>query len=119
MRKAAADNVKLLANLAQRGFQLGVVSNGCGNVRQLCRDFDYAPYLSIIVDSREVGLFKPDPAIFLHAANQIGGEPASMMMVGDSFQRDVVPAKKIGMQTAWLEGVPPRTCPDPSIGCCT
>ena len=50
-RKAAAANVELLAELAGRGFTLGVVSNGCGNVDKLCHDFGYAPFLSVIVDS--------------------------------------------------------------------
>lgn len=115
VRKAAADNAQLLATLADRGFELGVVSNGCGNVDRLCADFGYTPFLSVIVDSRRVGLFKPDPAIFLDAAKQLGGDPATMMMVGDSFERDVLPAKKAGMKTAWLEGAAPRECPDPSV----
>ena len=115
VRKAAADNAQLLATLVERGFELGVVSNGCGNVQQLCEDFGYTPFLSIIVDSRLVGLFKPDPAIFLHAAEKLGGNPDTIMMVGDSFERDVVPAKKAGMKTAWLEGASPRPCPDPPL----
>jgi len=114
-RKAAAENAPLLATLVQRGFELGVVSNGCGNVEQLCVDFGYAPFLSVIVDSRRVGLFKPDPAIFLHAIEKFGGNAGTMMMVGDSFERDVLPAKKAGMKTAWLEGTTPRECPDPSL----
>ena len=115
VRKAASENVQLLATLVARGFTLGVVSNGCGNVEKLCADFGYAPFLSVVVDSRRVGLFKPDPAIFLHAAEKMGGDPATIMMVGDSFDRDVRPAKQIGMKTAWLEGVQPRDCPDPSL----
>lgn len=115
VRQAAIDNAQLLATLAERGFELGVVSNGCGNVEKLCADFGYTPFLSIIVDSRRVGLFKPDPAIFLHAAEKLGGDPGSMMMVGDSFDRDVRPAKKAGMKTAWLEGMVPRECPDPGL----
>jgi putative hydrolase of the HAD superfamily len=114
-RKAAADNVKLLAELKDRGFQLGVVSNGCGNVENLCADFGYTPFLSVIVDSRCVGLFKPDPAIFAHAAEKLGRGPNEILMVGDSFDRDVRPAKQIGMKTAWLEGVEPRDCPEPSL----
>ena len=94
VRKAAAENAQVLATLVERGFELGVVSNGCGNVEKLCADFGYAPFLSVIVDSRRVGLFKPDPAIFLHAAEKLGGDPGTMMMVGDSFDRDVLPAKK-------------------------
>jgi putative hydrolase of the HAD superfamily len=115
VRKAAIDNVQLLATLVERGFELGVVSNGCGNVEKLCTDFGYTPFLSVIADSRRVGLFKPDPAIFLYAAEKLGGDRGAMMMVGDSFDRDVRPAKKAGMRTAWLEGAAPRECPDPSL----
>ncbi|MFN2621710.1 MAG: HAD family hydrolase [Chthoniobacterales bacterium] len=114
-RTAAAANVNLLAELAERGFELGVVSNGCGNVDKLCADFGYAPFLSVIVDSRRVGLFKPDPAIFAHAAEKMGRDPGEIMMVGDSFDRDIRPAKQIGMKTAWLEGIEPRDCPEPSL----
>ena len=115
VRKTAADNAQLLATLVERGFELGVVSNGCGNVEKLCADFGYTPFLSLVVDSRCVGLFKPDPAIYFHAAEKLGGDPATIMMVGDSFERDVVPAKKAGLKTAWLEGPAPRACPDPSL----
>ena len=115
VEKATADNAKLLATLVERGFELGVVSNGCGNVERLCQDFGYKPFLSVIVDSRRVGLFKPDPAIFRCAAEKLGGDPGTMMMVGDSFDRDVRPAKTAGMKTAWLEGISARECPDPSL----
>jgi putative hydrolase of the HAD superfamily len=115
VRKAVASNVELLAELAGRGFELGVVSNGCGNVEQLCADFAYAPFLSVIVDSRRVGIFKPDPAIFAYAVEKVGREPGEIMMVGDSFERDVRPSKKIGMKTAWLEGIERRDCPEPAL----
>jgi putative hydrolase of the HAD superfamily len=115
MRKAAAANVRLLADLAARGIELGVVSNACGNVQKLCDDFGYTPFLSVIVDSRRVGFCKPDPAIFLHAVEKLGHAPAEIMMVGDSFERDIVPAKKIGMKTGWLHDAASEACPDESL----
>jgi putative hydrolase of the HAD superfamily len=115
VQKAADANVQLLAELRERGFELGVVSNGCGNVENLCADFGYAPFLSVVVDSRRIGVSKPDPAIFVYAAEKLGRNPGEIMMVGDSFDRDIRPAKQIGMKTAWLEGVEPRNCPDPSL----
>jgi putative hydrolase of the HAD superfamily len=115
VRQAAAANARLLGELRQREFVLGVVSNGCGNVERLCGDFGYTPFLSIIVDSRRVGVCKPDPGIYVLAAQKLDLDPGEIMMVGDSFDRDVWPAKEIGMKTAWLEGVEPRDCPDPSI----
>ncbi len=114
-RAAAAENARLLATLAQRGFTLGVISNGCGNVAQLCAEFGYTPFLTLVVDSRRVGLSKPDPAVYEYAAAKISGDPGTMLMIGDSFERDVRPAKKIGMKTVWLEGVNPHESPDPSL----
>jgi len=115
VRAAAAANAPLLAGLSARGFRLGVVSNGCGNVDVLCADFGYAPYLSAVVDSRRVGLYKPDPAIFIYAAAKLALRPSTVLMVGDSFDRDVRPAKSVGMATAWLEGPARRACSDPSL----
>jgi putative hydrolase of the HAD superfamily len=115
VRAAAAENVQLLADLKSRGLRLGVVSNGCGNVDVLCAELGYSPFLSVVVDSRRAGLYKPDPAIFIYAAAKVELPPSNVMMVGDSFDRDVRPAKSIGMMTAWLEGPVPRPCPDPSL----
>src|SRR5262245_8924135 len=92
IRRAAAGNAELLAELKVKGFRLGVVSNGCGNVAVLCGDLGYAPYLSVIVDSRRVGLHKPDPAIYVYTAVQLGLPPSAIMMIGDSFERDIRPA---------------------------
>jgi len=115
VRHAAAENVPMLAALAERGLKLGVVSNGCGNVDVLCADLGYASYLSDIVDSRRVGLYKPDPAIFIFAAARLGLPARSIMMVGDSFDRDIRPARSSGMTTAWLADDASDECPDPSL----
>ena len=115
VRDSAHANARLLAGLKSRGLQLGVVSNGCGNVDRLCDELGYASFLSTVVDSRRVGLSKPDPAIYIYAAARLGLPPSSIMMVGDSFDRDVRPAKAIGMQTAWLEGPAGRDCPDRAL----
>ncbi len=114
VRDAARANVGLLSTLKARGFALGIVSNGCGNVDVLCHDLGYMPYLSVVVDSRRVGLSKPDPAIYLCAAGRLGLPPSAIMMVGDSFDRDVMPARAVGMKTAWLRGPSTRECADPS-----
>jgi len=114
IRAAAAENRPLLAELAGRGFLLGVVSNGCGNVDVLCRDYGYSTFLSTIVDSRRAGISKPDPRIFELAAARLGVAPADTLVVGDSFDRDMLPARRAGMSTAWLQpaGDP---APDPTV----
>jgi putative hydrolase of the HAD superfamily len=115
VRQTARAAVPLLAELRSRGFLLGVVSNGCGNVAVLCDDLGYAPFLSLIIDSRRVGLYKPDPAIYRCAAACLSLQPSSIMMIGDSFDRDIRPAASIGMRTAWVQGTKGRACPEPTI----
>ena len=109
-------NVTTLSSLKDRGLTLGVVSNACGNADVLCDDLGYTPYLSFVVDSRRVGLTKPDPAIYEHAASLAGCPVRAIMMVGDSFERDIVPARSLGMKTAWLQPAGASThCPDPAL----
>ena len=115
VRAAATVNRALLADLAGRGFLLGVVSNGCGNVDRLCQEFGYSPYVSVIVDSRRVGISKPDRRIFEHAVSHLGVPAAQTLAVGDSFDRDIVPARRAGLRTAWLQPDARRAAPDPSL----
>ena len=112
---AIPTNERLLASLSKLGFRIGIVSNGCGNTARLCDEFGYAPHLSVIVDSRLIGWSKPDPAIFHHAIRELGSQAGDVLMVGDSFERDIRPAKSIGMKTAWLESASQRERPDLSL----
>jgi putative hydrolase of the HAD superfamily len=102
IRGAALRNASILAELRRRGFVLGVISNACGNAQALCDDLGYSEYLSGVIDSRVVGVAKPDPRIYTLALDRLGVDAADAMMVGDSYERDIVPANQLGMQTRWL-----------------
>jgi putative hydrolase of the HAD superfamily len=96
-------------------YTLGVVSNFYGNVATLCQEYRLAPLCAVIVDSAQVGVRKPDPRIFSLALERLGRTPDAAAYVGDSFERDMVPAKTAGLQTIWLRGQEPKVCPDPSM----
>ncbi len=102
----AAENAELLAELRQEGLTLGVISNGCGNTSALCDELLFSPHLEVVLDSRQVGLSKPDPQFFRHAADELRLTPERILMVGDSTTRDIEPAKSVGMQTAWVNSDP-------------
>jgi HAD superfamily hydrolase (TIGR01509 family) len=105
---AAATNRRVLTTLVEQGFRLGLVSNACGNAAVLCEEFGYAPMLSAVVDSHCFGISKPDPAIFRHALTLLGTEPERAAFVGDSLDRDIEPAKRLGMMTIWIATGSPR-----------
>jgi len=57
-----------------------------------------------IVTSCEVGVRKPDPAIFRSAAKGVGLSPPELLHVGDRFDCDVAGARAAGMGTALFTG---------------
>jgi putative hydrolase of the HAD superfamily len=93
----------LLAPLSRR-YRLGIVSNFYGNLAAVCREVGLAPYLSVVVDSAQVGCAKPDPRIFRIALEAVGARPAQAVFVGDSMRRDMAGARQIGMPHIWLRG---------------
>lgn len=100
-------NASLLARLRER-FHLGVVSNFYGNVGVLCEEAGLARWLDVIMDSTQVGVGKPDPGIFRMALDELGLEAGETIFVGDSYERDMMPARRMGMKTIWLKGPKPR-----------
>jgi putative hydrolase of the HAD superfamily len=99
-RRAWDRNRPMLRRLAAR-VRLGVVSNSYGNMPTLLAEAALAPF-DPIVDSALVGVAKPDRAIFDLARRRLDLPAGAILHVGDSWERDVVPARAAGMQVAWL-----------------
>jgi putative hydrolase of the HAD superfamily len=102
IRSVAQRNVQILKEIVRRGFRLGVISNGCGNTARLCSELGFAPYFDFVLDSTRVGLRKPDPKFHQLAAAQLGLAPEEIAAIGDSFERDIKPARALGMRAIWL-----------------
>ncbi len=100
-------NVRLLGRLRDR-YHLGLVSNFYGNVAALCEEAGLAEALEVILDSAVIGMSKPDPQIFRAALEGLKTCPEIAVCVGDSFERDMMPARELGMKTIWLKGPHPR-----------
>jgi len=111
-------NAPVLDRLAQR-YRLGIVSNFYGNLPTVCDNAKVRRYFGVIVDSAQVGFLKPDPRIFLAAAEALGIEPSRAVMVGDSLARDMAGARAAGMAHVWLAPDParqgPPCCPDDRV----
>jgi HAD superfamily hydrolase (TIGR01509 family) len=96
------------------GARLGVVSNFYGNLEVLLEEAGILSLLDTVIESTRVGIEKPDPRIYRLAADRLGLAPEDIVMVGDNFERDVRPAKGIGMGTVWLRRGSARP-PEPGI----
>jgi putative hydrolase of the HAD superfamily len=89
----------------QRRFRLIILSNidrtsFAASARRLGIEFD------LVITAEDVGSYKPDPANFaalLDGAAGVGIERAELVHVAQSLYHDHVPAKAIGLPTAWID----------------
>lgn len=99
---------EVLAALRGR-FRLGIISNGPSDLqRYKLKLFDLEREFDPIIISGEVGVAKPDPAIFRRALELAKVSPSEALYVGDSPTYDIAGAKGVGMQMVWVNrnGVP-------------
>jgi putative hydrolase of the HAD superfamily len=96
-------NRRLLLRARER-FPLGLVSNfdHPPTARRILRDVGIHDLFAVIVISAEVSWRKPHREIFLRALAALGVSPRDALFVGDTFEADVLGAKSIGMDVAWV-----------------
>jgi putative hydrolase of the HAD superfamily len=85
-------------------YPLVLVSNFYGNVETVLEDFDLKRYFKDIVESAVVGVRKPDPEIFSLGVKRLGLPAQQVVVIGDSYTKDILPASKAGCKTIWLKG---------------
>jgi putative hydrolase of the HAD superfamily len=109
-----AGAIPLVKNLSLR-FKTGVVSNSLPDVQyRKLETLGLRDIFSCIVLSEEIGIRKPDPRIFRHAAGLLGVPPEKCLYIGDSFCADVIGARSAGMQACWYRQGKPAP-PDQSV----
>jgi FMN phosphatase YigB (HAD superfamily) len=87
--------------LKRRGYKIGLISNttsfNLGFLKPIGRYIDHE------TKSYEVGLIKPNPSIFRICLSGLGVKAGEAVMVGDTYEHDIIAAKKIGMKAVLLK----------------
>ena len=101
---ATARSRKVLTTIKARGLPMVLVSNFYGNMPVVLREFGFDGLFLHVIESAVVGVRKPDPRIFLLGVEALGLRPEEVTVVGDSWDKDIIPAREAGCQTVWLRG---------------
>ena len=88
----------------KRRCPLVLVSNFYGNLSTVLLEFGLDGIFDAVVESAVVGVRKPDPRIFLMGVEALKLPPSKVTTVGDSLEKDVIPARQVGCRTVWLQG---------------
>ncbi|MBE1442467.1 HAD family hydrolase [Paenibacillus sp. OAS669] len=85
------------------GYRLGVITNGdsCQQRMKLER-MGLKDYFDVVVASGDIGVSKPDAAIFTYACQCAGEDVMKATYVGDDVRTDIVPCEKLGIYGIWL-----------------
>jgi epoxide hydrolase-like predicted phosphatase len=87
------------ASLRPAGYVTGIITNNIAEIRDAWRSMlPVDDLFDFVVDSSEVGMRKPDPAIFHHALETAGVSAAQAIFL-DDFAGNVEAAAELGMAT--------------------
>ncbi len=91
------DSLPALERIAAR-WPLASLTNGNADLARIGIERLFRHH----VCARDHGTAKPDPHIFLAAADLLAVAPAQVLHVGDDPQMDMVGAREAGLRTAWI-----------------
>ncbi len=97
------DAVGALRALKDRGLATGLISDCTHELPAFLPGLPVAPLLDAQVFSVEVGVCKPDPAIYLAACEQLDVDPRDCVYVGDGGSRELTGAAAVGMTPVRLD----------------
>jgi putative hydrolase of the HAD superfamily len=89
--------------LLRARYRLGMITNGAPDLQRLkLAGTGLAAFFDPLVISGDLGVGKPEPAIFAHALARAAASPSESVMIGDSWHRDVAGAVSAGLQAIWI-----------------
>ncbi|SMC25691.1 haloacid dehalogenase superfamily, subfamily IA, variant 3 with third motif having DD or ED/haloacid dehalogenase superfamily, subfamily IA, variant 1 with third motif having Dx(3-4)D or Dx(3-4)E [Clostridium acidisoli DSM 12555] len=89
---------ELVDNLSRNGFKLAVGSSSNMNaIETTLKAIKLEKYFEAVVSGQYVKLSKPEPDIFLYAADKLGVKPEECLVIEDSHN-GVIAANKAGMK---------------------
>lgn len=92
------DVLRTLQTLKDKGVRIAIGSSS-KNTKTILRNLGIIEQFDAIADGNDIQRSKPDPEVFLVAANKLGLEPASCVVVEDAFA-GIEAAKRGGFAAA-------------------
>ena len=99
------ENKQVLEHLKEAGYPMVLVSNFYGNINQVLKDAGIDGYFKEVIESAVVGVRKPNPAIFALGVCALDLPASQVLVVGDTYGKDIMPAHKLGCHTLWIKGL--------------
>lgn len=102
----AVDGAAEVCHTLSKSAILAVVTNGSESgaveVRKALARVGLDSFISQIFAQKDIGMGKPDPALFAYVLHELHMRPQDCVMVGDNLEKDVLGALACGIDAVWL-----------------
>lgn len=96
------DTLLVLNKLSQK-YKMSVITNGFAESQYTkLASTGLNKYFENVFISEEIGFNKPDPKIFLHALNHSNIKFDEALMVGDTYETDILGARSVGIDQVYF-----------------
>ena len=104
VKKTIATSRAIVEELSKQ-YPMVLVTNFYGNMPVVLHEFGLAGYFKEIVESSVVGIRKPDPALFALGVEALQLPAEEIVVIGDSYRKDIYPSSTLGSKTIWLKNI--------------
>lgn len=96
------DGAELILDYLAEKYTLHIITNGFNDVQHLkLKNSGINDHFSTVTTSEEIGVKKPNPLIFTAALKKANASASSSIMIGDTFEADILGAENVGMETMY------------------
>jgi HAD superfamily hydrolase (TIGR01549 family) len=101
--KLFPETLLILGELKNSELHVGIISDIDNDFQEFqFKVFGISKMFDSITTSEEVQIYKPKEKIFQTALNKAGCQGRESIIIGDSYKKDIVGGKNMGMTTIWI-----------------
>ena len=104
VKKTIATSRAIVEELSKQ-YPMVLVTNFYGNMPVVLKEFGLDGYFKTIIESSIVGIRKPDPALFALGVKALQLPAEEVVVIGDSYRKDIHPSSTLGCRTVWLKNI--------------
>jgi putative hydrolase of the HAD superfamily len=95
--------ISYLENHQSKGGKVCILTDLTAHIQyRKIEKLGLSDYIDFLVTSEEVGVEKPHPYMFTRAMQKLECSASEALMIGDSWNKDIVGANAMGIQSIWI-----------------
>ena len=92
--------IPLFEEIKRRDIKIGILTDLTAHIQiRKLNKLGIEDYIDVLVTSEEAGEEKPSDKMFELVLKKLNCNPDQVVMIGDSYEKDIMGAKKMGMKT--------------------